>query len=61
MQPVRSLLTALRQRRRDDLQLRTASPETIAPSLRGVAPLAQDFRTSPERLGPELGRQYRLY
>ena len=60
MQPVRPPLTALRQRMRDALQLRHSSPDTVKTSLRCVAQLAQYFRTSPDRLGPEQGRQYPL-
>ncbi len=51
----------LRQRRREDLQLRHSSPQTIACSLRCVAHFAQDFHTSPDQLGPEHIRQYPLY
>src|SRR5262245_15813768 len=54
-------MTALRQRMRDDLQLRHYSPETVKTYLRCVAQCAQDFRTSPDRLGPEQVRQYQLY
>jgi integrase/recombinase XerD len=61
MQPVRPPMTALRQRMRDDLQLRNYSPETVKTSLRCVAQFAQYFRTSPDRLGPEQVRQYQLY
>jgi len=61
MQPVRPPMTALRQRMRDDLQLRNYSPETVATYLRCVAQFAQYFRTSPEQLGPEQVRQYQLY
>ena len=61
MKPVRPPLTALRQRMRDDLQLRNYSPQTVAAYLRCVAQFAQYFRTSPDRLGPEHVRQYQLY
>jgi integrase/recombinase XerD len=61
MKPIRPPLTARRQRMRDDLQLRHYSPDTVATYLRCVAQVAQDFRTSPDRLGPEQVRQYQLY
>jgi integrase/recombinase XerD len=61
MQPIRPPMTALRQRMRDDLQLRNYSPETVKTYLRCVAQFAQYFRTSPDRLGPEQVRQYQLY
>jgi integrase/recombinase XerD len=54
-------MTALRQRMRDDLQLRNYSPQTVDAYLRCVAQFAQYFRTSPDRLGPEQVRQYQLY
>jgi integrase/recombinase XerD len=54
-------MTALRQRMRDDLQLRNYSPQTVDAYLRCVAQFAQYFRTSPDRLGPEQVRQYPLY
>lgn len=45
---------------REDLQVRNSSPQTIDGSLRGVAQFAQDFRTPPDRLGPEHMRQYHV-
>ena len=54
-------MTALRQRMREDLQLRNYSPQTIDCYLRCVANFAQHFATPPDRLGPEHIRQYQLY
>ena len=54
-------MTALRQRMRDDLQLRNYSDHTIRAYLRCVADFAQHFRTSPEHLGPEQVRTYQLF
>jgi len=54
-------MTALRQRLRDDLQLRNYSEHTIRAYLRCVAAFAQHFHTSPEHLGPEHVRTYQLY
>ena len=61
MMPARPPMTALRQRMREDLQLRNYSPQTVECYLRCVAQFAQHFRTSPDRLGPEQIRQYQLY
>jgi integrase/recombinase XerD len=54
-------MTALRQRMRDDLQLRNYSEHTIRAYLRCVAEFARYFHTSPEHLGPEHVRTYQLY
>jgi integrase/recombinase XerD len=54
-------MTALRQRMREDLQIRNYSPQTVEDYLRCVAQFAQYFRTPPDRLGPEHIRQYQLY
>ena len=54
-------MTALRQRMREDLQLRNYSDHTIRAYLRCVAAFAQHFHTSPDRLGPEHVRTYQLY
>ena len=54
-------MSALRQRMREDLQLRHYSPVTIDCYIRCVAEFAKHFNTSPELLGPEHIRQYQLY
>jgi integrase/recombinase XerD len=54
-------MTALRQRMRDDLQLRNYSDHTRRAYLRCVAEFAQHLHTSPEHLGPEPVRPYQLY
>ena len=61
MMSIRPPITILRQRMREDLQLRNYSPQTIETYLRCVAQFAQYFRTAPDRLGPEQVRQYQLY
>jgi len=53
-------MSALRQRMREDLQVRNSSPQTIDCSLRCVAQFAQYFGTPPDRLGPEHIRQYQV-
>jgi hypothetical protein len=58
MMPARPPMTALRQRRLADLHRRNDSPQTVACSLRCVAPFAPYFRTAPDRRGPEQVRQY---
>jgi len=57
----RFLMTALRQRMCDDLQLRNYSAHTIRAYLRCVAEFAQHFHTSPEQLGPEHVRTHQRY
>src|SRR4029453_18299765 len=54
-------MTPLRQRMPEAPQLRNYSPETIEAYLRGVAKFAKHFGTPPDRLAPELVRQYQLY
>ena len=54
-------MTALRQRMREDLELRNYSPLTIDCYLRCVADFARHFGTAPDRLGPEQIRTYQLY
>jgi len=54
-------MSALRQRMREDLQLRNYSDHTIRAYLRCVAAFARHFHTAPDRLGPEHVRAYQLY
>ena len=54
-------MSTLRQRMREDLQIRNYAPQTIDAYVRCVAQFAQYFGTSPARLGPEQVRQYQLY
>lgn len=61
MKPSRPPMTALRQRMRDDLQLRNYSDQTMRAYLSCVAAFARHFHTAPDRLGPEHVRAYQLY
>src|SRR5260370_6220264 len=54
-------MTELRRRMLEELRLRNCSPTTIEVYLRCVANLAQHFRVSPDRLGPEHIRGYQLF
>lgn len=56
-----SLVTPLRQRMLEDLQIRQYSPTTIRLYLSSVAEFAKHFRKSPDQLGPEHIRQYQLF
>lgn len=60
MMPGRPPITALRQRMRDDLELRNYSDHTMRAYLHCVAAFARHFHTSPDRLGPEHVRAYQL-
>ncbi len=53
-------MTPLRQRMIDDMRIRNLSPSTIQSYLEKVSRFARQFRTSPDRLGPEEVRSYLL-
>ena len=53
--------TPLRQRMKEDMQLRNYSPHTIRAYLECVAAFARHFNTSPDHLGPEHVRTYQLH
>jgi site-specific recombinase XerD len=55
------VVTALRQRMLEDLQIRNYSPNTVAAYIRRVAEFARHFGKSPELLGPEQIREYQLF
>ena len=55
------VVTALRQRMLEDLQIRNYSPNTVAAYIRRVAEFAKHFGKSPELLGPEQIREYQLF
>jgi hypothetical protein len=55
------LMTVLRQRLIDDLQLRGFSPHTQLAYVQAVARFARHFKSSPDKLGPEEVRRYLLY
>src|SRR4051794_15065392 len=54
-------MTTLRQRMIGDMQVRNLSPHTQASYVRQVSLFARHFRQSPQALGPEEVRAYRLY
>ena len=54
-------MTELRRRMLEEMRLRNYSPQTIEVYIRCVAKIAQHFRLSPDRLGPEHIREYQLF
>jgi integrase/recombinase XerD len=54
-------MTPLRQRMREDMQLRNLSPHTQASDLEHVARFARHFGRSPDQLGPAEIRTYQLF
>jgi integrase/recombinase XerD len=54
------IMTPLRQRFIDDMQLRNYSPDTVKAYVNGVARFAKYFRRSPDQLGLEEIRSYQL-
>jgi integrase/recombinase XerD len=54
-------MTALRRRRREDLQLRGLAPKTQQCYLEAVKHLAQYYRRAPDQISAEEIRQYFLY
>ena len=56
-----SIMTPLRQRMIEDMQVRNLSPHTIDCYVRQVALFARYFNRSPELLGPDQIRAYQLH
>lgn len=54
-------ISPLRQRMIDDMKMRNMSPCSQAVYIRAVASFAKHFQQSPDRLGPEDVRAYRLH
>jgi integrase/recombinase XerD len=55
------LMTALRQRMIEDMQVRNLSPHTQTSYVQQVSLFARHFNQSPEKLGPENIRSYQVY
>jgi hypothetical protein len=55
------VMTPLRQRMMEDLQIRNYAPSTVKAYTRGVAEFAKHFGKSPDRLGAEQIREYQLF
>jgi integrase/recombinase XerD len=59
--PRSNIMTPLRQRMIEDMQLRNLSPETQRAYVHYISGLAQYYQASPEQLGLEEIREYQLY
>jgi site-specific recombinase XerD len=55
------IMTTLRQRMTEDMQVRNLSPHTQTSYVQQVSLFARHFNTSPEALGPEDIRTYQVY
>jgi integrase/recombinase XerD len=55
------LMTALRQRMTEDMQVRNLSPHTQASYLQQASLFARHFGKSPDALGPEHIRTYQIH
>jgi integrase/recombinase XerD len=55
------VMTPLRQRVLEDLQIRHYSANTVAAYIRSIAQFAKHFGKSPDLLGAEQIREYQLY